>query len=335
MNKDRVNKSHPRATHLPGASHVLLDPRSSAFVRVLIFLALVIGAVACGRSPQPIVVAVVATVTPAPVPTVGLPSPTPTPRPTPAPSVTPAGWKTIQEGVQIRWSTAFEDDRATHVYALRLDPSRVDVRVRYDPEKPRRVSDWFAAEQPPSLRFGDPRPLAALNAGFFDDDNSPIGVWVVDGVTYGRWHRLMQGEFRVSGAGLSIRRVVERHLTDGTRVIASLESYPLLLLPGGRINPVIRPSSPAERLVVGIDGAGFLVFVLLPSETFTLPGLASWLKRSDLNLDAALNLDGGSSAGMLVQDGGEVWGRDSRRDVPGAIVVLSKVPGAGDGEGDP
>jgi hypothetical protein len=85
----------------------------------------------------------------------------------------------------------------------------------------------------------------------------------------------------------------------------------------------------AERLVVGIDGAGHLVFILFPSQAFTLPGLARWLKHSDFNLDAALNLDGGSSAGLLAQDGDRVWGRDSGRDVPGAIVVLPKVFGLG------
>jgi hypothetical protein len=71
------------------------------------------------------------------------------------------------------------------------------------------------------------------------------------------------------------------------------------------------------------------VFILFPSETFTLRGLAEWLNRSDFNLDVALNLDGGSSAGMLVQAGDRVWGEDSGREVPGAIVVLPKEPGVG------
>ncbi len=317
----------------------MVNPRLSAFIRVLIFLALVIGVVGCGRSPQPIVVAAVATATPTPAPTLWPPSPTLAPRPTPTPSVTPAGWKTIQEGVQIRQSTAFEDGRATHVYALRLDPSRVDVHVRYDPENPRRVSDWFTAE----------RALAALNAGFFRPDNTPLGRWVIDGITFGHRHRRMQGEFRVGGAGVSIRRLSEPDLDDDARIIASIESYPLLLLPGGIVNPCLahaderierlvrsRPcvnlTDLAERLVVGIDGAGHLVFILFPSQAFTLPGLARWLKHSDFNLDAALNLDGGSSAGMLAQDGDRVWGKDSGRDVPGAIVVLPKVIGLGGGE---
>jgi len=325
---------------------VRVNPRLSAFIRVPVFLALVIGVVACGRSPQPIVIAAVATATSTPAPTLWLPSPTLAPRSTPTPSVTPAGWETIREGVQIRQSVGFENGRGTYVYALRLDPARVDVRLRYDPERPLRVSGWFAAEQPPSARFGDLRPIAALNAGFFKPDNTPVGRWVIDGTMVGGWHRLMQGELHVSSAGLSIHRLVDRHLVDTARVVASVESYPLLLLPGGIVNPCLkrvewperfgrpcaRSQRPAERLVAAKDGAGHLVFILFPSETFTLRGLAEWLNRSDFNLDVALNLDGGSSAGMLVQAGDRVWGEDSGRQVPGAIVVLPKEFSASGGE---
>jgi len=287
---------------------------------------------ACGRSPQLDVVTIVATASATPIPTQALHTPTPTPSRTPMPSVTPAGWGTIQEGVQIRQSIGVEGGRTGEVYALRLDPSRVDVRLGYDPDRPRTVGGWLGAEQ----------PLAALNAAFFDPDYAPVGLWVIDGETFGRGHRLMQGEFRVSGAGLSILRVNERYLTDGTRIIASVESYPVLLYPGGVVNPCLEEDSfqarrfrrrcanlteAAARLVVGIDGAGYLLFILIPSETFTLPGLAAWLQRSDFNLDVALNLDGGSSAGMLVRAGDQVWGRDSRRDVPGAFLVTPKVLG--------
>ena len=305
--------------------------------RVILLIALLV-LVACGRSPQPIV-----TIVASPGPTVTLlPThpPTPTPIRTPAPSATPAGWETVAEGVQIRQMVGLEGGRGGDVFALRLDPARVDVQLRYDRDRPSRIAGWFA----------DERPLAALNAGFFARDYTPVGLWVIEGIEYGRGYHRMQGEFRVSGAGVSIRRVSERYLNDGTRIIASIESYPFLLLPGGSVNPCLHETEDeqserffrrcadltelAERLVVGIDGAGFVLFVLVPSETFTFPGLADWLDRSDLNLSVALNLDGGSSAGMLVQAGGAVWGQDSGRDVPGALIVLPKVFGV-DGSGSP
>ncbi len=301
----------------------------------------------CGRPAEP-AIAIAATPGPDSIrPTRPLPTPAPASHVTSAPSPTPAGWQTIADGVQARRMIGYEDGRSDEVFALRLDPARVDIRLRYDPEQPRRVSDWLAAEQPPEPGGGDLRPIAALNAGFFDSENQPVGRWVIEGQTFGRAHHRMQGEFRVSGAGVSIRPLRERSLNDGTRTIASVEAYPLLLMRGGLINPCLLDvdilmdrffnacaniSRRADRLIVGLDGAGYVIFLLSPSEVFSLSGLADWLKHSDLNLVIALNLDGGSSAGMLAQAGHGVWGADSDREVPGALIVLPKVSGLGNGE---
>lgn len=255
------------------------------------------------------------------------PTPTLTPSPThtPAPSATPAGWITVAEGVQVRDMRTSSSTRSEPVYALRLDPSRVDIELRHDQEQPRSIDEWFSAEQ----------PIAAMNAGFFDPDFSPVGLWVIDDVTMGRGHHSMQAEFRVSGAGISILRVSERYKSDGTRVIASVESYPLLIRQDGLRRRGLSFRRPAARLVVAIDGADHVLFILFPSNTFSLNSLANWLERSDLNLKVALNLDGGSSAGMLVRSGDALWGEDSGREVPGAFVVLPKVLGVSGSGGSP
>jgi uncharacterized protein YigE (DUF2233 family) len=246
--------------------------------------------------------------------------------------------------VQVRQMIGSEDGRGGVVYALRLDPARVDVRLRYDPDRPHHVAAWFETEQSLALRSGELPPIAAINAGFFDRDNIPVGLWVIDGVTHGRGHFLMQGELRVTGAGVSIRRVNERHIVDGTRTIASVEAYPFLIMPGRAGNPCLTSAAPlnpfrercfplpvpAERTAVGIDGAGYVVFLLIPSKTFTLSGMADWLRHSDLNLDVALNLDGGSSSGMWVQTVNGTWGADSGRDVPGVLIIVPKPLGLDD-----
>ena len=301
----------------------------------------------CGRPVEP-ASAIAAAPGPDSVrPTQPAPTPTPATHVTFAPSPTPAGWQTIADGVQARRMIGYEDGRSDEVFTLRLDPARIDIRLRFDPEQPRRVSDWLAAEQSLGSGGGALRPIAALNAGFFDSENQPVGRWVIEGQTFGRAHRRMQGEFRVSSAGASIRPLRERSLNDGTRTVASVEAYPLLLMRGGVINPCLLDvdiltgrflnacaniSSRADRLIVGIDGAGYVIFLLSPSEVFSLSGLADWLKRSDLNLTIALNLDGGGSAGMLALAGDAMWGADSDREVPGALIVLPKSPRPGNGE---
>jgi uncharacterized protein YigE (DUF2233 family) len=64
-----------------------------------------------------------------------------------------------------------------------------------------------------------------------------------------------------------------------------------------------------------------VVFLVSPRATFSLTDLAMWLAQSDLDLDAALNLDGGTSSGLMARTGIGLWGADSWIGVPAVIVV--------------
>ena len=102
-----------------------------------------------------------------------------------------------------------------------------------------------------------------------------------------------------------------------------VQSYTTLLTGGGEINTQIRDDGRrALRSVVWLDRSGRAVFLVSPRQTFTLTELADWLAESDLDLDTALNLDGGASSGLVVKvpEGGS-WGLNSLSAVPAVIVV--------------
>jgi hypothetical protein len=66
-----------------------------------------------------------------------------------------------------------------------------------------------------------------------------------------------------------------------------------------------------------------------------LYGLAVWLANSDLDIDTALNFDGGSSSGLAVWTPTGRWGVDSANKVPAVITVDTKVLGTiGSGGGE-
>ena len=44
-----------------------------------------------------------------------------------------------------------------------------------------------------------------------------------------------------------------------------------------------------------------MLLIVSPTSGFTLRGFADWLSRSDLDIDRALNLDGGSSTGLFLK----------------------------------
>ena len=111
-------------------------------------------------------------------------------------------------------------------------------------------------------------------------------------------------------------------------MVESVESFPMLLLPGGLPNPDI-PNDPrvARRTVVAVDRSGNVLFIVTSGSAFTLGGMAIWLANSDLDIDTALNFDGGSSSGLAVWTPTGVWGVDSFSEVPAVITVDVKVLG--------
>ena len=62
----------------------------------------------------------------------------------------------------------------------------------------------------------------------------------------------------------------------------------------------------ARRTVIAQDQAGRILFIVIPEAHFTLHELSLYLTESDLNLDIALNLDGGGSTGILVANPREI-----------------------------
>jgi hypothetical protein len=75
----------------------------------------------------------------------------------------------------------------------------------------------------------------------------------------------------------------------------------------------------ARRTVIGQDQEGRILFVVAPRGHFTLHRLSRYLTESDLNLDIAINLDGGPSTGILVANPQEII--PSQTPLP--IVILA------------
>ncbi|MGZ9222521.1 MAG: phosphodiester glycosidase family protein, partial [Anaerolineales bacterium] len=100
-----------------------------------------------------------------------------------------------------------------------------------------------------------------------------------------------------------------------------LQSFPVLVRPGGEpgFPEQYEDNVQARRTVIGQDRNGQLLLIVAPRGYFTLHQLSVYLAESDLNLDIAINLDGGPSTGILVADPQEVVG--SQTSLPFVILV--------------
>jgi hypothetical protein len=208
------------------------------------------------------------------------------------------GWQSLHLGLERRLINLFDASggRDEYLYILRLDPREYHLEVAYSP-RPRSLASWQAGSG----------ALVVVNAGYFRVDNGtylPDGLIVVDGKAIGEGYGDYAGMLAVTRRGAEIRWLAQKPYDPGEALLAAVQSFPLLVKPGGVLGfpSQYEDSRRARRTVVAQDRQGRILFILAPLGTFTLHQLSVTLTGSDLDLDVALNLDGGPSTGLLLAD---------------------------------
>jgi len=234
------------------------------------------------------------------------------PRPTATSAPRDTGWQSIGAGVEYRELQIEQGDRSDRLRLARIDPAQTRLRVLYDPDRPRRVSTWLS----------ESRALVAVNGNFFDPQNHALGLVIQDGQRRdGVVYQGFGGMLAVSGDEVRVRWNVPEPY-NGEPLTYALQNFPMLVLPGGSPNLDIDDNGrAAPRTAAAQDRSGRLIFVVSPLPAFTLTEFGQWLAASDLDLEAALNLDGGTSSGLVLRSGNRNLGTDSWVEVPNVIVA--------------
>jgi uncharacterized protein YigE (DUF2233 family) len=253
-------------------------------------------------------------------------TPLPPPTPTVFPTATPddPDWEDPAVGVERRDLVVTEPRTGTSVrlHMVRLDPTLIDFRVHYKPGEADTVTGWQA----------DTGALVVVNGGFFDAVLTKQGITLVDGEIYGTARDYedevgVGGLFAVKDGQVSIVPLGrEASPPDSYDFDYATEAYPMLLNSGGKPAFNEETGHTAERTVVAIDESGRVIFILIREDAFTLYGLSHTLAELDeLNLDVVLNLDGGTSSGMVVRAGEEDTPWYSVTALPIVIAAYPKV----------
>lgn len=229
------------------------------------------------------------------------------------------GWQVIQPGLEQRTIDLFGEDgrQVEQLYVLRLEPRAFRFRVGYRPGAPLTLPGWQA----------ETGAQLVVNGGFFTEAWQATGVTVVDGVASGSSYEGFGGMLVVTEEGPALRGLVERPFDPAEPLLYALQSFPLLVRPGG-VGFADEDGLPNRRTVVGVDENGRFLFMVAPWGHFTLRQLSQYLLDSDFELEIALNLDGGTSTGLLLMAGGET-AVDIPAFVPLPTVILVEAIGGG------
>jgi len=180
---------------------------------------------------------------------------------------------------------------------VKVDPVYNAFQVLHG--QPRSITVW-------QKELGAP---VIFNASYYCRNNQPCGLILSNGKPIGPRHNSrMRGMFVAEPKGLSpdIPRATILDLTITPINVKTLpwtqgvQSYPLLLDYKGRIRVRSSPKT-AQRTVIAIDRNGYILIFNTNQAYFTLHDFANFLKASALEIDSALNLDGGSEAQLYIK----------------------------------
>ncbi|MBK7178442.1 MAG: phosphodiester glycosidase family protein [Chloroflexi bacterium] len=217
------------------------------------------------------------------------PAQTATPAPTPIPDT---GWQTTQPGLELRAIHLYNDAGTARerVTFLRLDPAEFTFRIAYKPGAPQSIPQWQA----------ETGALLVVNGGYFTPENIATGLIIVDGQASGSSYGDFAGMLAIDERGPDLRWLAERPYIPDESLLYALQSFPMLVKPGGVLGFPQDDGLAARRTAIGQDRNGRILFIFAPWGSLTLHELSAFLVNSDLELDIAFNLDGGPSTGMML-----------------------------------
>jgi exopolysaccharide biosynthesis protein len=220
-------------------------------------------------------------------------------------------WYSSAPGIDVRyedWKTpAHHEDTVTIV---RLNLQRVHISIGYQPDTPLSMNAWMK-------KTG---ALAMINGGYFDATNKPEGLLISDGQGAGTSYVGFGGMLAVDTQGnVSLRSLRDQPYDNNEQLQQATQSSPMLVINGQRTQFTANTQF-QRRSVVATDKQGHLLLIASPSQEFTLDEMANLLANSDLSIENALNLDGGSSTGLYVT-GKQAVSIDPLLEIPIVIEV--------------
>lgn len=246
-------------------------------------------------------------------------------QPTPVPTLPPtvefkpeAGWEVLQPGLERRVFEIYDaqNQHVESLYVWRLDQNYFRLDVAYE-STPRSLQSWQQATN----------AAIVVNGGFYSVENEryfPDGLTVVNGQASGRSFSGHGGMLAIQEHGAELRWLVEQPYNPSEHIRAALQSFPILVKPGGQLGFGAERENhvSARRTVIAQDRKGRILFMVAPEGYFTLHQLSVYLTESELNLDIAVNLDGGGSTGIIVANPQEVI--SPTRPLPFVILVYAR-----------
>lgn len=180
------------------------------------------------------------------------------------------------------------------------------VSTVYDPNQLKLIPNYVEQKTSKDLVQSYACQLA-INGGFYDENNRPLGLVIADGLLIhnARANSLLNGFFSLSASGSS-RIDYTLHFDDNL----ALQSGPIVIIDGEPVDLRLTDDKTSRRMVVALNDTS-VVFVsvfnpvveVLGPRLDDLPDILMAISETEkLELDSAINLDGGKASAFYSPD---------------------------------
>lgn len=195
-------------------------------------------------------------------------------------------WEMVADGLEqdtVRHETAF-------FQVVRIDPEQYTFRAHYRPNEPLTIDEWQVAL---------PDAQVIINANFFTAENTILGLLISDGVVFGSSYQDRGGTFFVDNDMLGIRSNITEPY-QGEAFSQAIQAFPMLVMNGEAAYNNSSATAISRRTIIAQDSDGQIILMVTSGFGISLYNLSQYLAVSDLNIERALNLDGGGSTMMYI-----------------------------------
>ena len=221
-------------------------------------------------------------------------------------------WMHIADGLQWRKLLPNGDELA-QLIVVRINPQKYRFRAVYRAEEPLSLSGWRALEADASV---------IVNANFFDSSHRALGLAVSDGLSHGRAYRDRGGTFLIRNGQATIVASRSESLASIDAIEQAAQGFPLLVEQGAQAYFTATGGQRTRRTMIGIDKQGYILIIVSPFLGLSLADLSAYLPSTRLEIDAAVNLDGGGST-MIALPGADYY-QPSLDPVPMILAVYPR-----------
>jgi len=218
-------------------------------------------------------------------------------------------WSNIDQGIESCSVTVNNPDTrfGTELFMLRVDPKFIETRVLY--QKQLSTAQDIARSN---------SAFATINGSFFDEQNRPLGLLIIDG---DQIQRMPTSGMRNSGI-FCIKHdrpiIYHRDSYLSNNTIQAIQSMPRLIHRGRAIQKLRNKDERKRRSGIAIDSSGKIIIYITDTHLsgISFSDLQKFLLNPQLKIRSALNLDGGKSSQLYFK----------RFEHEKHIVGLTKVP---------